>query len=70
MEFNNVKYIGENTKSGLIKNHFYDIVVNKPKKSYSYRITTYINEEKQITEIYSSKISIQQNWKIDLTNEF
>lgn len=70
MEFNNVKYIGENTRSGLIKNHFYDIDIDKPKKSYSYQIKTFIDVDTQIMEIYSSKISIQQNWKIDLTNEF
>ena len=70
LEFDNVKYIGENTNSGLTKWNFYDIIVKKPKKSYTYQIFTYINEEKQIMEVYSSKNSIQKNWKIDLTNEF
>lgn len=70
LEFDNVKYIGENTNSGLTKGNFYDIIVKKTKKSYTYQIFTYINEEKQIMEVYSSKNSIQKNWKIDLTNEF
>ena len=70
LEFDNVKYIGENTNSGLTKGNFYDIIVKKPKKSYTYQIFTYINEEKQIMEVYASKNSIQKNWKIDLTNEF
>ena len=70
LEFDNVKYIGENTNSGLTKGNFYDIIVKNPKKSYTYQIFTYINEEKQIMEVYSSKNSIQKNWKIDLTNEF
>lgn len=70
LEFDNVKYIGENTNSGLTKGSFYDIIIKKPKKSYTYQIFTYINEEKQIMEVYSSKNSIQKNWKIDLTNEF
>ena len=70
LEFDNVKYIGENTNSGLTKGNFYDIIVKKQKKSYTYQIFTYINEEKQIMEVYSSKNSIQKNWKIALTNEF
>ena len=70
LEFDNVKYIGENTNSGLTKGNFYDIIVKKTKKSYTYQIFTYINEEKQIMEVYSSKNSIEKNWKIDLTNEF
>lgn len=70
LEFNNVKYIGENTNSGLTKGKFYDIIIKKPKKSYTYQMFTYINEEKQIMEVYSSKNSIEKNWKIDLTNEF
>ena len=70
LEFDNVKYIGKNTNSGLTKGNFYDIIVKKTKKSYTYQIFTYINEEKQIMEVYSSKNSIQKNWKIDLTNEF
>ena len=69
LEFNNVKYIGDNS-SGLIKGNFYDIIIKKPKKSYTYQIFTYINEEKQIMQVYSSKNSIEKNWKIDLTNEF
>ena len=51
LEFDNVKYIGENTNSGLTKGNFYDIIVKKPKKSYTYQIFTYINEEKQIIEV-------------------